>query len=342
MVERIRDTRQLEEMLSEPTEGVIRTVGEIEGDITVLGAGGKMGPTLARMVRRAADEAGVKKRVIAVARFGVEGLERKLNEWGIETIKCDLLDKRELGRLPETHNVIFMAGLKYGVTGNEPLTWAMNSYLPGMVCQRYRTSRIVAFSSGNVYGLVPATGGGAMEGDEPRPAGEYAMSCLGRERIFTYFAQEMRIPLAIVRLNYAVEMRYGVLLDIARRVWEGRPVDVSMANVNVIWQGDANAMAIEALMHASVPPFVVNVAGPEMLSVRRIAETFGRMMGKSVLFRGFESDSSLLSNGQLGHRLFGYPRIPVAQVMQWLAQWVQEGGQMLDKPTHFENREGRF
>lgn len=340
--EAIGGVEQLEELLSMPSEGVVRSVSRLEGDVMVLGVGGKMGPSLSRMILRASQQAGVRRRVIGVSRFSSGNLEKQLQGWGIETIACDLLDPVQLDRLPEVPNVVYMAGMKFGSTGNEALTWAMNSYLPGMACQKFRNSRIVAFSTGNVYGLVPVSGGGSVESDPLNPAGDYAMSCLGRERIFEHFSRALGIGVALIRLNYAVEMRYGVLGDIARRVWAGEAVDVSMGNVNVIWQGDANAMTIQAFDHASSPPFVLNVAGPEMLSVRRVAEEFGRLLDRPVKFAGVESGSALLNNGQLGHRLCGYPRVPVQQAMRWLADWTRRGGPTHNKPTHFEARDGKF
>jgi len=341
-VEAIRDVHQLEDLLSTPSEGVVEAVRRTEGDFIVLGAGGKMGPSLSRMIRRAADAAGVKRRVIGVSRFSSGALEGQLQSLGIETIRCDLLNREELDRLPEVANVVHMAGMKFGSTGNESMTWAMNSYLPGMVSEKFRRSRIVAFSTGNVYGLTPVTGGGSRESDALDPVGEYAMSCLGRERVFEHFSRTMKIPMALLRLNYAIEMRYGVLVDLARRVWAGEAIELAMGSVNVIWQADANAMAIRAFEHASSPPFVLNVAGPETVSVRRVCEEFATLMGKHVTFTGEESGSALLNNGQLGHRLFGYPRVSVGQMIQWIADWVRRGGESLGKPTHFEARDGKF
>jgi nucleoside-diphosphate-sugar epimerase len=232
--------------------------------------------------------------------------------------------------------------MKFGSTNQEALTWAMNAYLPGMVTQRYRKSRIVAFSTGNIYGLSPVHAGGSVETDPLDPVGDYAMSCLGRERIFEHFARTLATPVSIIRLNYATEMRYGVLHDLASRVWNDQPIDLSMGNANVIWQGDANAMSIAALAHAASPPFVLNVAGPETISVRRTAEAFGRLLGKTPTFTGAETGTALLSNGRLGHRLFGYPRVSVDQILRWTADWIQRGGKTLNKPTHFETRDGKF
>jgi nucleoside-diphosphate-sugar epimerase len=332
----------LDELLSEPTPLAVETMGRLEGDVILLGVGGKMGPTLAWMARRASDLAGHNRRVIGAARFSDAGREAWLRSRGVETIRCDLLDPEQVDRLPDAPNVVFMTGMKFGSTGQESLTWAMNVHLPALAIQRYRNSRFVAFSTGNVYGLSPVHLGGSTETDEPRPVGEYAMSCLGRERIFEHFSRTLNVPVAILRLNYASEMRYGVLADVARRVWEGRPVSLAMGCLNAIWQGDANAMTLCAFAHVASPPFVVNLAGPETLSVRRIAEEFGRLLDRPVTFEGEEAPEALLSNGQLGHRLYGYPRVPVRRMMEWLADWVRRGGASLGKPTHFESRDGRF
>ncbi|MGC8862914.1 MAG: NAD-dependent epimerase/dehydratase family protein [Armatimonadota bacterium] len=342
MVDEITSVDQLEEMISAPSQGVIETLRQLQGDIVVLGAGGKMGPSLARMARRAADEGGVSRRVIGVDLFPSAEQEMKLRAAGVETIRCDLTDQAQLESLPDAANVVFMVGMKFGSTGREALTWALNAFLPGLVCRKYSRSRIVAFSTGNVYGMVPLHSGGSVETDAPNPSGEYAASALARERIFEYFSRTMGIPTSIIRLNYSNEMRYGVLVDIAQKVWNSEPVDVTMGMANVIWQADANAMALQSLAHAASPPFVINAAGPEIVSVRRVALEFGELMGREVVFTGAESPDAFLSNGQLGHRLFGYPRVPVQQMIRWVAKWIMRGGQTLGKPTHFETRDGRF
>ena len=338
----IENVEQLEDLLSQPSPGAIESVSRLEGDLLLLGVGGKMGPTLARMARRAADAAGVPVRVIGVARFSSTGLESRLSSQGIETIRCDLTDPAQLRELPDAANVIFMTGMKFGSTGNESMTWMMNVYLPGMICQRFSRSRIVALSSGNVYGLSPVVHGGSVESDPLRPVGEYAMSAVGRERIFDHFSRTMGIPMALLRLNYANELRYGVLSDLARAVWNEQPVDLDMGSFNAIWQADANAMVLESFDHVDSPPRVLNLAGPELLSVRRVAEDFGRLLGKRVTLRGHEAADSLLSNGQLAHRMFGYPRVGARQMVEWIAAWVRRGGESLDKPTHFQVREGNF
>lgn len=340
-IDAIRDVEDLEDRLSEPTEGVIELMSRLEGDLIVLGVAGKMGPTLARMARRASDMAGSRRRVIGVARFSDPDAERRLRAHGVEAIRCDLLDEDGLGHLPDAPNVVYMAGRKFGTTGHEAATWAMNAYLPGPVCRRYRSSRIVAFSTGNIYGPAPA-GRGSRESDAPAPVGEYAMSCLGRERTFEHFSRSLSIPVAMIRLNYATEMRYGVLVDLATRVRDGQPIDLTVGSFNAIWQGDASAMAIRALDHAATPPMPINVTGPEVLGVREVAEEFGRLLGRDVRFRGEESPSALLSDAGTAFRLFGPPRVPADRLIRWVADWIARGGPTLSAPTHFEASDGRF
>jgi len=340
--ETIRDEEDLEELLSRPTERVVETMARLDGDVIVLGVGGKMGPTLARMARRATDAAGVSRRVIGVSRFSAPGLQARLGAHGVETIRCDLLSRKQLGELPEVSNVVYMAGMKFGATDQEPLTWAMNVYLPGMVCEKFRTSRIIAFSTGNVYGMVRAESGGSRETDPPRPDGDYAMSCLGRERIFDHFSRSLGIPVAIVRLNYANEPRYGVLVDVGQRVAAGEPVDLVMGYFNAIWQGDANAMILSLFGDLESPPLVVNVTGPERLRVRDVAEQFGQLFEKPVEFRGSEAPDALLSNAKRAYRLVGRPQVGPEQMIRWIADWLRRGGPTLNKPTHFEVRDGKF
>jgi len=338
----IRDVEQLEELLSRPTPGVINAMRRLEGDLIVLGAGGKVGPTLARMARRASDAAGVRRRIIAVARFSQAGLPERLQSQGIETIRCELLDRDQLNSLPEAPNVLHLAAMKFGSTGQEGMTWAMNAFLPGMVCEKFGRSRIVAYSTGNVYALTPPQQGGSVESDPPGPVGDYALSCLGRERIFAYFSQTFGIPVALVRLNYAHEMRYGVMVDLAQKVHAGMPIDLAMGYFNAIWQGDSNALTLCCFDHAAVPPFVVNVAGPAVLGVRRVAEQFGRLLGKPATFAGSEAGDALLSNAQKAFALFGRPLVSEEQLIRWIADWQLRGGATLGKPTHFETRDGRF
>lgn len=340
--ETVSNSEQLDDLLSTPTGGVVQTFRRMEGDLILLGVGGKMGPSLARMARRATEAAGVPRRIFGVSRFSRPEMRAALDAQGIETIACDLLDPEALGQLPDVPNVVFMAGMKFGTTGQEAMTWAMNSFLPGMVCQKFRHSRIVAFSTGNVYSLSPLALGGSVETDPPGPIGEYAMSCLGRERVLEHFSRALSIPAAILRLNYAIALRYGVLTDIARQIRDNRPVPLTMGMVNVIWQGDANAMALQCFDHVASPPFVVNLAGPEQLSVRRVAMQLGELLQKPLRFEGEEAPNALLSNGQMAHQLFGYPRVSARQMVHWTADWIRRGGEELDRPTHFEVRDGQF
>ena len=338
----VQSVEQLEDLLSEPSDAAVRALGRLQGDVIVLGVGGKMGPTLARMALRASELASVKRRVIGVSRFSNAAEESKLRGWGVDTIRCDLLDPSQLDALPDAPNVVYMAGMKFGSTGQEAMTWAMNAYLPGMVCNKYRRSRIVAFSTGNVYGLVPVSGGGSREGDGLNPVGDYAMSCVGRERIFEHFSRALNIPVSIIRLNYAVELRYGVLVDLARRVYDGETIDLSMGQMNVIWQGDASAMSLASFDRASSPPFVLNVTGPQVLRVRDVCETLARRFGKRVAFTGTEAPDALLSNARRAHELYGPARVGVEQMIDRIVHWVESGGPMLGKPTHFEVRDGKF
>lgn len=341
-VEAVADVEQLEQMLSDPCGQVEAAMGRLSGDLMVLGVGGKMGPSLARMAVRASEAAGASRQVIGVARFTDPAVKERLASWGVKTIAGDLLDGSFVRKLPDAPNVVFMAGMKFGSTGQESLTWAMNTWLPGIICQRFAGSRIAAFSTGNVYGMTPVVRGGSREADPPNPQGEYAMSCLGRERVLAHFSRTQRTPVSVIRLNYAVELRYGVLVDLAQQVWAGQPIDLSMGNMNVIWQRDANAMALASLAYADSPPFVLNVAGPELLSVRQVCQRFGQLMKKPVEFVGSESAEALLNNGQKGHHLFGYPQVSADQMMQWIARWIEQGGATLNKPTHFEVRDGKF
>jgi nucleoside-diphosphate-sugar epimerase len=338
----IRNVEELEDLLSQPTPALVTALARIKGDILVLGVGGKMGPSLARMAKRASEEAGISRRVIGVARFTTVKLESQLWLQNIETLRADLLDERQLAALPEAPNIIFMAGMKFGSTGQEAVTWAMNAHLPSLVCKRFPQSRMIVFSTGNVYGLAPVAAGGSLETDSLNPVGEYAMSCLGRERIFEYFSRTSNIPMAFIRLNYASELRYGVLADLAQRIWAGENIDVSMGYLNTIWLADANAMALQALEHVSVAPRILNVTGPELLSVRQVCGELGKLLAKPVSFKGAESPTALLSNAEHALRLFGQPRISVEQVIRWTADWVKRGQPALGKPTHFESRSGRF
>jgi nucleoside-diphosphate-sugar epimerase len=333
----IHNEAELEERLSRPTEQDIAALAALDGDLLILGAGGKMGPSLAKLARRASN-----KRIIAVARFSDDSVARDLRAAGIETVTSDLLEPGALAQLPDARNIVYMAARKFGTSGSGHLTWAMNTFLPGLVAERYRTSRIVAFSSGNVYGLEPISGNGSVESSPVAPAGEYAQSVLGRERMFEYASSRFQTNVVLLRLNYAVDLRYGVLVDIASAVFEGRPVDLRMGMVNVIWQGDANSMCLRSFAHCQAPPRVLNITGPEKLSVREIAREFGRRFGKPPVLSGEESNTALLNNAAESHRLFGLPRVTATEMMESVGHWISSGGRLLNKPTHFEARDGRF
>jgi nucleoside-diphosphate-sugar epimerase len=320
---------ELDEFLSRPSDADRRALADLDGDIIILGAAGKMGPSLVRRARRAAPA----KRIHAVARSPIPGME---------TIAADLLDRRQLAALPDAPNVIFMAGRKFGSTGNEPLTWATNALLPAMVAERYSRSRIVAFSTGNVYPFVSVANGGATEETPTAPVGEYAQSALARERLFEYFSATHGTPVAVLRLNYAIELRYGVLLDIAQKVFERRPIDLTMGHVNIIWQGDGNSACLRSLALCQSPARILNLTGPETISVRSIAKQFGDRFGIEPLFEGVESDTALLSNASRLHSLLGLPSVDASEMIDLVAHWVQVGRPTWNKPTHFETRSGRF
>jgi len=338
----MRNIESVYKKLLEPSADLIEDIATIDGDIIVLGIGGKMGPGLARVAKQAIDKAGINKKIIGVARFSEPGLQEQLNSEGIETISADLLNEDDLQALPQEKNVLYLAGTKFGTTGKESLTWAMNSYLPGRVAQKFKNSRIVVFSTGNVYPLVPVVSGGATEDLPPEPIGEYAQSCLGRERIFQYFSLKNNTPVLIYRLNYANDVTYGVLHEIAKSVKENQPVDLSMGTASVIWQGDANEIAIRCLKHCSVPAKILNVTGPETVSLRWLAEQFGKMLGVTPEFINEERSTSFLSNAAESFRLFGYPKVTLKQMMEVILGWLNEGGKTINKPTHFSERKGKY
>lgn len=342
MPDRIETEEQLEEVLSRPSRDLVESMTRLDGDLLILGVAGKMGPTLARLARRALDEAGNRANVIGVSRFTTPSVQAKLDAVGVETIKADLLDHEAMANLPDSPNVVYLAARKFGSTGNEPFTWAMNAYLPGMVAERYAGKRIVSLSTGNVYPLTSVHCAGPTEDVPVDPIGEYAQSCLGRERMFQYFSNLHGTPTALVRLNYAIDLRYGVLLDLARKVQAARPVPLAMGHVNVIWQGDANAAILRCFDHCTSPAFVLNLTGPDVLSVRWIAEKFGRRLDKKPTFEGSEADTALLSNAARYQELMGGQTVTIDRMLDWVAHWVQVGGPTLDKPTHFETRDGKF
>ena len=333
---------QLDDILSEPNPGVLQFLKKTRGDFLVLGAGGKMGLHLAAMLRRALDVVGPDRRVIAASRFSSEPQHQEFVQRGIETRRCDVLDPSQLADLPDAPNVFVMIGTKFGTSGQEGRTWATNCFVPGLICQRFAKSRIAAFSTGNVYGLSEVARGGSLETDRLTPVGEYAMTALGRERMYEYFSQALSIPVTLIRLNYSCELRYGTLVDIAQQVLAGEPVDVSMGWFNVIWQRDAVAMSIQSLALAASPARPFNLTGPETLSIREVARAFAERMKKPVTFIGEEAPTSLLNNASQAFGLYGKPSVTAEQMIDWISEWLLAGRPTLGKPTHFSSRSGDF
>ncbi len=337
--ERFETVEQLEEFMTRPSPPLQAALASLPGGIIVLGVGGKMGPTLARLAKRAAPE----KRVVGVARFSEPGLREKLESAGVECIAADLLDRRQVAALPKLENLVYMAGRKFGSIGREDLTWAMNAYVPGLVAEAFAGRRFVAFSTGCVYPFVPVTLGGATEEIPAQPPpGDYAASCVARERIFEYFSRRHGAPGRIIRLNYAIDLRYGVLFDVASKVLTGETLDLAMGYVNVIWQGDANAMALRALAAATVPASPLNVSGPETVSVRALALAFAERFKREPVLAGTEAETAWLVNTAEVQRLMGAPSVPLSRMIDWTADWVARGKPSLGKPTHFESRDGKF
>jgi nucleoside-diphosphate-sugar epimerase len=332
----------IEQDILRPSDALISDMYNIEGDIMLLGVAGKMGPSMARLAKQAVDQAGIKKRIIGVSRFSDPASKALLEAEGIETISADLLNEDQLAALPDAQNILYLAGNKFGTTGKEAFTWAMNTYLPGRIAERFKNSRIVAFSTGNVYPFTEVTSGGLSEEEIPAPVGEYGQSCLGRERIFQYFSDRYSIPTLIYRLNYAIDLRYGVLLEIAKSVMHGGPIDLSTGNVNVIWQGDANEIAIRSLLHCNTPAEILNVTGPETVSIKWLAAQFGQLFDKEPVFVGDVQPTALLSNASKAHKLFGYPRVTLKEMIELTAMWLAKGGEIINKPTHFQERKGKF
>lgn len=335
----IKNVEELEDLLAKPSEADVEAMSRLGGDLMILGVGGKMGPTLAMRARRAMDLAGSRGRVFGVARFSDLDTRDRLAAAGVECLQADLLDRAQVEALPECEFVIHAAGRKFGSATDPALTWAMNVLVPAIVCERFHSSRIVAFSSGNVY---PFTRYGAAEGDSAIPVGEYAWTGLGRERMFEYHARVQQTPVVLLRLNYAQDLRYGVLLEIGTKVFERKPVDVTMGAVNAIWQGDANSVALRAFPLAASPAAVLNLAGPETLGVRAVAKAFGRHFGVTPEFVGEEAADSLLNDAGKCHRLFGYPSVTPDQMIEWLSRWIGMGAPTHSKPTGFMTRDGRF
>lgn len=333
---------ELDKQLSRPPAALVDMMGRLDGAIIILGVAGKMGVTLAIMARRAAVEAGVEKRVIGVARFSSPDARDQLEKAGVETITCDLLDREAVSRLPRAANVIFMAGRKFGTQGEEELTWALNTVVPANVAEHFRQSRIVVFSTGCVYPLTTPASGGSQEDDRPSPIGEYAQSSLGRERVFQHYSKSKGTPICLLRLNYAVEPRYGVLHDIGGKILRGETIDLSTGHFNCIWQGDANGNALLALEQCRSPAAVLNCTGPVIHSVREVALDLGRRLGREVTFSGEAGEAVYLSDATRSHELFGSPSIDLSCMLEWTAEWMSSGGRSLGKPTHFEVRDGQF
>lgn len=333
----------LEDELSLPTAGVLETLRRLDGDVMVLGAGGKMGPTLARMLRRGMDAVGQStRRVIAVSRFSSAQEAETLTRHGVEVRRCDLLDRAAVAALPEVPNVIFMAGQKFGTSDAPELTWVMNTLVPAVVAERFAKSKMVVFSTGCVYPMAAVAGGGSKETDALGPPGDYANSCVGRERVCAHYAKVNDTPMLLFRLSYAIDLRYGVLMDVAQKVWRSEPVDVTMGYANVIWQGDANARAIQCLERVASPAAALNVTGLERVSIRELARAFGERMGKPVVITGQEAEAAWLFDASLSYEWFGPPRVTISEMVEATAAWVLAGGSTLGKPTHFEVRDGAF
>ena len=335
--------REIELLLSTPTAGAVEAVKGLSGDFMVLGVGGKMGTTTAVMLRRALDLAGRRDATVTgVSRFSRVEARRELEELGVKTLSCDLADPAQVGALPTAPNVLFLAGQKFGTDSAPGLTWIQNTYVPALVAQRFRDSRIVVFSTGCVYPFVPVTGPGATEREPVAFIGEYASTCVGRERVFSHYAAEHGTRQLMFRLNYAVELRYGVLVDIALKVSRGEPVDLTMGWLNCIWQGDACARAIQCLGHVANPPKLLNITGAEKLSVKALALDFGQRLGREPHFTGTEAGTAWLADASESLKLFGPPEVSVAQMMDHITSHVTAGGRLLGKPTHFEARSGKF
>jgi len=333
---------ELDLLLSRPDEELTAFMGKLKGDLVILGIGGKIGVTLGMAALRAFREAGVDRNVYGVSRFTDQATKDKLSRIGVHTIPCDLLDRKGVERLPEAPYVVFMAGKKFGTAGAEELTWAMNTVVPTYVAERYRGSRIVVYSTGCVYDFLSATSGGAVETDPVNPYGDYAQSALGRERVFQYFSRTYHTPVCILRLNYAIDLRYGVLRDIADKVWKEEPIPLAVGNFNCIWQGDVIRQTLLSFQFCESPARILNITGPETVSVRWVAEEFGQRFGKTPMFEGVEGNRMYLSNAAQAASLFGYPRVSLLEMIELVAQWVKGGGASLGKPTHFEVVDGKF
>jgi len=334
----VMDEGDLEHILSEPTEATRNALAGLSGDIAVLGAGGKMGPTLAMMLKKASGH----KNIYAVSRFTDKALKIRIEKVGIKTIELDLLDESCYSKLPDVENVFYLVGMKFGVTCNQPLTWALNSFVPTLVARHYKDTRIAAFSTGNVYPLVAVSAGGAVEETAPDPIGEYAQSCLGIERMFQYFSQLYGTPVTLIRLNYANEPRYGIIVDLTLKILNDEPIDLTMPAVNLIWQRDASDYIIQSMSLAKSPPAILNVTGPDTVSIRQLAEQIGSQLGKKPEFVSREAETALLSNASQCFSLFGYPKMTLSEMVSVIVKWVASGKTVLSKPTKYDIRNGRF
>ncbi len=335
---RFENIEHLEQVMSTPSPALVDVLARLRGNIMVLGVGGKMGPTLARMAKRSAPG----KRVIGVARFSEAGLRQRLQQQGVECIEADLLSSEALAALPEVENIVYMAGRKFGSSGSEWLTWAMNAHVPALVAQRYRNARIVTFSTACVYPFVSVVGAGATEDLAPTaPSGEYANSCVARERMFEYFSHQHGTAGRLLRLSYAIDMRYGVLLDLAQKLLTREPIDLTMGYANIIWQGEANDRALQALAHCETPTSALNLSGPK-ISIRATAQSLGDRLGVAPILTGVEADSAWLVDCALATALFGAPQVSLDCMLDWTADWVRRGMATLGKPTHYETRDGKY
>lgn len=338
----IETEEELDRFMSLPSKQLVDFQTNFDGDLIILGVGGKIGVQLALTAKNASESAGLSRRIIGVSRFSDERKRKQLEDHGIEIISCDLSDPDAVETLPDCNNVVYMVGRKFGTSGSEELTWAMNTLVPDYVSRKFNTSKIVAYSTGNVYGLVPVNSGGSTETDPVHPQGEYAISALGRERIFQYYSKKNRIRVAILRLNYAIDLRYGVLREIGEKVNNEEPIDLSMGNANVIWQGDAINQTLLSFSHCSTPAKIINITGPETVSIRYIATLFSRFLKKPIKFIGEENSTALLNNASFAASLYGYPHVSLYSMVRWTSHWIEIGGASLNKPTHFETRNGKF
>ncbi len=338
----IETEEELDRFMSLPSKQLVDFQTEFDGDLIILGVGGKIGVQLAMTAKNASEAAGISRRIIGVSRFSDDRKRKQLEDHGIETISSDLSDPDAVEALPDCKNVVYMVGRKFGTSGSEELTWAMNTLVPDYVSRKFSKSNIVAYSTGNVYGLVPVSSEGSTEQDPVHPQGEYAISALGRERIFQYYSKKNSTPVAILRLNYAIDLRYGVLREIGEKVHKEEPIDLSMGNANVIWQGDAINQTLLSFSQCSSPAHIINITGPETVSIRYIATMFSRFLDKPLKLEGEENSTALLNNASFASSLYGYPQVPLYTMLRWISHWIEIGGASLNKPTHFESRNGKF